>query len=63
MRLITLIAVAAIALAAAAPASASRLIRYGVQDDAWLMHGPGSLEERIDTLDRLGVDLVRFTVR
>ena len=62
-RLLVLITVAAFALAAAAPASASRFIRYGVQDDAWLMHGPGSLEERVATLDRLGVDLVRFTVR
>ena len=36
---------------------------YGVQDDAWLFHGPGTLESRLDELDRLGVDVVRYTVR
>jgi hypothetical protein len=36
---------------------------YGVQDDAWLVHGPGTLESRLDELDRLGVDVVRYTLR
>ena len=62
-KLLIILAVSALALAAAAPASASRSVRYGIQDDAWLMHGPGSLEDRIAQLDALGVDLVRFTVR
>src|SRR5918999_1507176 len=62
-KLLIIVAVSALALAAAAPASASRNVRYGIQDDAWLMHGPGSLEDRIAQLDALGVDLVRFTVR
>ena len=64
-RLPVFIALVAFALVAAAPASASGYVRYGVQDDAWLMHGSGSgsLEERLTILDRLGVDLVRFTVR
>jgi hypothetical protein len=63
-RLLLLLAAATFAFAVAAPtASASRSIRYGVQDDAWLMHGPGSLQQRVATLDDLGVDLVRFTVR
>jgi hypothetical protein len=62
-RLLIIVAVSALALAAAAPASASRNVRYGIQDDAWLLHGPGSLDERIGQLDALGVDLVRFTVR
>ncbi|HJS48735.1 MAG TPA: hypothetical protein VJ745_00295, partial [Gaiellaceae bacterium] len=36
---------------------------YGVQDDAWLHHGPGKLNSRLAELDRLGVDVVRYTVR
>lgn len=50
------------ALAIAAPAEASPNIRYGIQDDAWLLYGEGTLESRIETLDRLGVDLVRFMI-
>jgi hypothetical protein len=50
-------------LLVAAPAGASPNARYGIQDDAWLMYGPGTLTERLATLDRLGVRLVRFTVR
>ena len=36
---------------------------YGVQDDAWLAHGPGTLEGRLDELEEMGVDVVRYTVR
>jgi Glycosyl hydrolase catalytic core len=54
-------ALAALVFANAANAT-SRAV-YGVQDDAWLSHGPGTLESRLDELDRLGVDVVRFTVR
>jgi hypothetical protein len=50
-------------LAAAAPVTAAPGIRYGIQDDAWLVGGPGTLEERLDELERLGVDLVRFNLR
>jgi hypothetical protein len=51
-------------LACAAPlADASSQIRYGIQDDAWLLYGPGSLESRLDTLDRLGVEAVRYYLR
>jgi hypothetical protein len=61
-----LIAIAA-ALAAfmgldAAPADASRYVRYGLQDDAWIAYGPGTLDERLDTLDAMGVKLVRYTL-
>jgi hypothetical protein len=45
------------------PAGASRYVRYGIQDDAWVEFGPGKLEDRLDRLDRLGVELVRFTLR
>jgi hypothetical protein len=50
---------------AAAPSSAraSSEIRYGVQDDAWLIYGPGSIDERVAKLRRLGVDVVRFQIR
>jgi hypothetical protein len=62
LALLTLVA-AATAVAAAAPASASRYARYGVQDDGWLLYGPGTLEQRLGTLDDLGVQVVRLTVR
>jgi hypothetical protein len=59
--LVTIAALAA--LAAAAPAQASSSVRYGIHDDAWLIFGPGTLEDRIGRLESLGVDIVRFTVR
>ncbi len=54
---------AALALVVAAPAHASRGAEFGIQDDAWLMFGPGTLTERLTTLDNLGVGVVRFTLR
>ena len=41
---------------------ASRGIQYGIQDDAWLESGPGTLAQRLATFDRLGVPLVRYTL-
>lgn len=55
----TLVAVGIGAGAAKSP----RSILYGVNDDAWLYHGAGSLESRLDTLDRLGTEVVRVTIR
>jgi len=55
--------VAALLALAAAPARASVGASFGIQDDAWLMDGPGSLEQRITTLQSLGAHIVRFTVR
>ncbi len=49
-------------LALPASASASHYIRYGIQDDAWIRFGPGTLEQRLDRLESLGVDLVRMNV-
>lgn len=46
----------------AGPAAASPSIRFGIQDDAWLVHGGGTLESRLDQVDRLGVELVRFNL-
>lgn len=54
---------AGILLGATAPAAdSSPGVRYGIQDDAWLVHGPGTLDDRLDRLERLGVDLVRFNL-
>jgi hypothetical protein len=55
--------VTALALLGALPAHASSGAQYGIQDDAWLMYGPGTLSTRLATLDDLGVRVVRFTVR
>jgi hypothetical protein len=55
-------AVAAFTALSAPPAEASRYVRYGLQDDAWLAYGPGTLDQRLDTLDRMGVKLVRYTL-
>jgi hypothetical protein len=59
-----LVFVLLVAVAAALPAHAqgSRYVRYGLQDDAWLEYGPGTLETRLDRLDAMGVDLVRLTL-
>ncbi len=57
------VAAAAAVAALAPPASASPSVRYGIQDDAWLAAGDGTLMNRLDTLDRLGVDVVRFSLR
>jgi hypothetical protein len=43
-------------------ASAAPSFRFGIQDDAWLEFGPGTVDQRVATLDRLGVDVVRITL-
>lgn len=48
---------------AGAAQTTSRPVLYGVSDDAWLLHGPGTLESRLSEFTRLGVDVVRFTIR
>jgi hypothetical protein len=58
-----LIFAVALALAVAGPASASSFAQYGVQDDAWLMYGAGSLDQRVSTLQNLGVHVVRLSIR
>jgi hypothetical protein len=63
MRLLCATILAVVAVASAAPvASGSSGVRFGIQDDAWLVHGGGTLDERLDRLQRLGVDLVRFNL-
>jgi hypothetical protein len=61
-RILLLAGAVAALLGFAQPADASPFVRYGLQDDAWLVYGPGTLEERIEELDRIGVELVRFTI-
>lgn len=63
MRRLVLVLASAAALLIAAPAGAAPGARYGIQDDAWLLSGPGTLESRLDLLETLGVDLVRYNVR
>jgi hypothetical protein len=53
----------ALALVGAAPGSSSPGAQAGIQDDAWLLYGPGTLSQRLTTLDDLGVQVVRFTLR
>src|SRR3954447_782799 len=60
---LALLVVVAATLVANGSAAASRYARFGVQDDAWLMCGAGTLAERAATLDRLGVQVVRLTIR
>jgi Glycosyl hydrolase catalytic core len=43
--------------------TASRDVAFGIADDAWLAHGAGTLESRLDELSKLGPEVVRFTVR
>jgi hypothetical protein len=50
-------------LAAPESASASPGVQFGIQDDAWLLGGPGTFNSRLRFLQRLGVDLVRVNVR
>jgi hypothetical protein len=54
---------ATLTLVVAAPAQASHTAQFGIQDDAWLLYGPGTLQERLTTLQNLGVHVVRFTLR
>ena len=51
------------ACVAASSVQASTGVRYGIQDDAWLEFGPGTLNQRLATFKRLGVPIVRFTLR
>jgi hypothetical protein len=61
--LVTMLAALAVAGPLSQPAAASRYIRYGIQDDAWLLAGSGTLDARLERLERLGVELVRVNLR
>ena len=59
--LVVVCALAAAALPSEKAAAASD-VRFGIQDDAWLEFGPGTLRARVAELDRLGLDVVRVTL-
>jgi hypothetical protein len=61
--LLAAVLAATFGLLAPADGAASSRVQYGVQDDAWLLYGPETPEQRIAILQRLGVDVVRMTVR
>jgi hypothetical protein len=63
MKRLVFVLCATVALVFANAGNAAPGALYGIQDDAWLVHGPGSFESRLDELDRLGVDVVRYTLR
>lgn len=65
MRRLVLLALLACLLGAGVHANDARAasgIQYGIQDDAWLEFGPGTLAGRVAQLDRLGFDVVRVTL-
>jgi hypothetical protein len=63
IQLAALAGVMTLVLLAPAGARASTHVQYGVQDDAWLLYGPEAPAKRIQVLQRLGVDMVRLTLR
>src|SRR4051812_27867379 len=52
-----------LSLVAAPQAAAAPGVKYGLTDDAWLLHGPGTVDARVARLDTLGVRVVRYTLR
>jgi hypothetical protein len=60
---LTLLGLLVAVAAASAPAGASARVLYGVQDDSWLVDGPGELSGRLKELRSLGVEAYRFTLR
>src|SRR5262245_54475765 len=61
--LLGLIVVASVLAATTASAGASTRVQFGIQDDAWLEFGPGRLSDRVSEIQRLGLDVVRVTLR
>lgn len=59
---VTFIAAVVLAAAAASTAATAPKLSYGLQDDAWIQFGPGTIESRMETLHSLGVRIVRVTV-
>jgi hypothetical protein len=58
--MVTLVVFSACALAASA--SAAHNVQYGIQDDAWLADGPGTLDHRLDAVQKLGATIVRYSI-
>ena len=53
-------AAAAAVFVSGAPASPG--VQFGIHDDAWVLYGPGTLQQRLDQLQGLGVDIVRVSI-
>lgn len=63
MRIVVVALVLACALGlSAGSANAAPGVQFGIQDDAWLEFGPGTLANRVAKLDRMGFDAVRVTL-
>jgi hypothetical protein len=43
-------------------AGAATDVDYGLTDDAWLLNGPGTVEDRVSELNAIGVHIVRFSL-
>jgi hypothetical protein len=54
--------VAGLVLAVPALGQAAPRIQVGVTDDAWLMFGPGTVQERVARLQDMGAEVVRLTL-
>ena len=37
-------------------------MQFGIQDDAWLADGPGTLDHRLDVVQNLGATIVRYSI-
>jgi hypothetical protein len=61
-RLLVVLALLAVVGATTHGARAASGVEYGLTDDAWLAHGPGSVDDRVARLQQLGVRVVRFSL-
>ena len=57
------LAILGLLAAGAGTAVAAPGLAYGLQDDAWITYGPGTISERTAKLQQLGIGLARVTVR
>jgi Beta-glucosidase/6-phospho-beta-glucosidase/beta-galactosidase len=53
---------AAVAAVFVTASSGAPGVQFGIQDDAWVLYGPGTLQQRLDQLQGLGVDVVRVSI-
>jgi hypothetical protein len=58
-----LLAAFLLAAVAAPRAGAASHVDYGLTDDAWLLNGPGTVQDRVSELNTIGVHIVRFSLR
>ena len=58
MRRLALLTILFAAAFSTQQAHATTVVKYGIQDDNYILNGPGKLGKRLDTIDKLGVDVV-----